>query len=631
MITFLLLPLILLPNRADSISFRQVAILPDVNAWQRVLCFDTDHDGKMNLIFDTNPPNYHLITIWEYNDYERYLLEDTVVSPIPYALAIYDVGYLDGDSLVDMVGNHNGYWPYPLCVYESPTYNSNPTNVVWQDTGFHNISESSSTDLDQDGLKEILFGYTPVTNRRRICVYENTGDNQYTLVWQDTTRSIDTYVDGDFDQDGRIEFIAPGGGTISVYECVGDNNYEFILTDTLPTQSNNYDIFAANDMDGNGKPEFLNTPVTHLYGKAWLYLCEANGDNSYDFFLIDSVTNLPISMWAQSSMCGDVDGDGVEEIVWGTFNSWHVYKATGIHQYEKICDCGSGFTASMMSVYDLNGNGYSEVIESGFFTVIWEIEGVRLKTFDGYDIYHPGEIHPIIWQKFDPPGADSFSILFSSDSGVTYDTIVTGLGADDTVYMWTIPDVISENCKIMIWAYGPPRPGEQVPRGVAWDISMNVFAIRPQTGIEADTKYQIKDYSLKISPNPFKNHLTIKYEIRIRHDAWRTKSETNSNSQIAPSPFSSPHRGEGWGEGESQIRGSVALYGRDSRGQAPTLQIYDVTGRLVKQFNHLTNYQFNYVLWYGDDDSGRKLPAGVYFVRLENEGFKQVEKVILLR
>jgi hypothetical protein len=52
---------------------------------------------------------------------------------------------------------------------------------------------------------------------------------------------------------------------------------------------------------------------------------------------------------------------------------------------------------------------------------------------------------------------------------------------------------------------------------------------------------------------------------------------------------------------------------------------------LVRQFNHLTNYSFNQVVWDGADDSGRRLPAGIYFIRLESDGFKETEKVILLR
>ena len=496
--------LVCLVSLGICISFRRVNFIP-CSALERVLAFDTDHDGRMNLIFDDNPPNYNLITIWEYNDYDQYSLEDSVQSPVHWAPAIYDVGYLDSDSLVDMVGNHNAVWPYPLYVYESPNYNSNPTNIVWQDSGFGNIYGSYITDLDQDGMHEILFSYSS-----RTCVYENIGDNQYSLVWQDTARSLDYGVVGDFDLDGNSDFARVKG--IVVWECIGNDQYEVVYSEERTP--GDY-IFSANDMDGNGKPEILVSCVSWFYGHTWLYCYETVGDNNYERFLIDSVTNLPPSIWLARSACGDIDADGVEEIVWGTFNSWHVYKATGVHQYQKICDCGIGnSTATMMNVCDLNGNGYPEVIESGFFTVIWEIEGVRLKTFSGYDIYHPGEVHPIIWEKFDPPGADSFSIFFSADSGLTYDTIVTGLGSDDTVYMWRIPDVISENCKIMIWAYGPPRPGEDRPRGIAWGISLNVFAIRPQTGIDTDMRYQIGDMSLKILQNPLvSDNLKIQYAL----------------------------------------------------------------------------------------------------------------------
>ncbi len=142
--------------------------------------------------------------------------------------------------------------------------------------------------------------------------------------------------------------------------------------------------------------------------------------------------------------------------------------------------------------------------------------------------------------------------------------------------------------------------------GTTWQIGQ-------VPGIEENSSTILSNNTiLQVYPNPFKNHLTIKCEMR------NPKSETNSNSQIIPSPFSSPHRGEGWGEGKSQI----------------SLMIYDVTGRLVKSFNYQTIQPSNHptqIVWDGTDDSGRKLPAGVYFVRLESEGFKQVEKVILLR
>ncbi|MEO0226888.1 MAG: M14 family zinc carboxypeptidase [candidate division WOR-3 bacterium] len=68
-------------------------------------------------------------------------------------------------------------------------------------------------------------------------------------------------------------------------------------------------------------------------------------------------------------------------------------------------------------------------------------------------------------------------------------------------------------------------------------------------------------------------------------------------------------------------------------GQGFSLAIYDVSGRVVRSFNLESSIQnqVSSVVWDGTDDSGRRLPAGVYFVRLEAGDFKKVEKAILLR
>ncbi len=61
------------------------------------------------------------------------------------------------------------------------------------------------------------------------------------------------------------------------------------------------------------------------------------------------------------------------------------------------------------------------------------------------------------------------------------------------------------------------------------------------------------------------------------------------------------------------------------------LKIFDVSGRVVKQFNHLTIQPFNQITWDGSDDSGRRLPAGVYFCRLESGDVNLTKKVVKLR
>ncbi|MGB9721964.1 MAG: T9SS type A sorting domain-containing protein, partial [bacterium] len=86
------------------------------------------------------------------------------------------------------------------------------------------------------------------------------------------------------------------------------------------------------------------------------------------------------------------------------------------------------------------------------------------------------------------------------------------------------------------------------------------------------------------------------FQIPIRHDAWRTKSQIPN----------------------------------DNVGQGFSLVVYDVTGRLVKQFNHLTNYQSS-IIWCGEDTLGRRLPAGIYFIELKTDDYSKIQKVILLR
>uniref|UniRef100_A0A7V3RIM3 T9SS type A sorting domain-containing protein n=1 Tax=candidate division WOR-3 bacterium TaxID=2052148 RepID=A0A7V3RIM3_UNCW3 len=92
---------------------------------------------------------------------------------------------------------------------------------------------------------------------------------------------------------------------------------------------------------------------------------------------------------------------------------------------------------------------------------------------------------------------------------------------------------------------------------------------------------------LVIYPNPFGNHLEIKFQI--------------------------PEQG-------------VA----SSQKSVVSLKIYDATGRLVRCLA-LDAKRLAPVVWDGTDDSGRKLPAGIYFIRVESDEFKETEKVILLR
>jgi hypothetical protein len=61
------------------------------------------------------------------------------------------------------------------------------------------------------------------------------------------------------------------------------------------------------------------------------------------------------------------------------------------------------------------------------------------------------------------------------------------------------------------------------------------------------------------------------------------------------------------------------------------LRIYDVTGRLIRQFDNLTTVQSQKIIWDGTDYLNKKLRPGIYFCRLETDDCAVARKIIKLR
>jgi hypothetical protein len=100
------------------------------------------------------------------------------------------------------------------------------------------------------------------------------------------------------------------------------------------------------------------------------------------------------------------------------------------------------------------------------------------------------------------------------------------------------------------------------------------------------------------------------------------ENEYNFGLKIFPNPF----------------RKNVLIsYSMGNSAKYAELKIYDVTGRLVRQFNHSTIQQFNQISWDGTDDIGRTVPQGIYFVHFisgsarETLLYEKTEKVIFLK
>uniref|UniRef100_A0A7C4XFJ8 T9SS type A sorting domain-containing protein n=1 Tax=candidate division WOR-3 bacterium TaxID=2052148 RepID=A0A7C4XFJ8_UNCW3 len=129
-------------------------------------------------------------------------------------------------------------------------------------------------------------------------------------------------------------------------------------------------------------------------------------------------------------------------------------------------------------------------------------------------------------------------------------------------------------------------------RSALLDSIMHFFGCYHSIAEDLFSRCQVSEPFLKIYPNPFRNHLIIQYAV---------------GSYKCP---------------------------------AVSIKIYDASGRLVKNLSfHPSSFiphsssliTHNSIEWDRTDDSGRRLPSGVYFVWFETDDFKRVEKVILIK
>ncbi len=566
-------------------SFKQKVYISRGMMWDHGVLrgYDTNHNGYNEVIFCVGRPDtfYKKTHIWECQPMNRFVLASIVGDS-----GFYDgeVGYVDNDSFSDIVGdNADGISDYQIGIYESPDYYSYPKLLSWKwdcpvHYGFSNIF---ITELDNDSKKEIFLSSGVMI----IYILENCSNNRFALVWCDTLRnsSTDAHSFGDFDLDGRGEFITSGISShwenVQVFECIGDNQYQRIWCDTIPTP-NCKDNIATNDLDQDRKPEFVIMNFYNPGNMSWtgcLRIYETTGNNLYDISYQDSILDIRTwPDWYTSSSSGDVDADGVDELVWAVANNWLIYKARGNNQFERVYTAypwpqGNYHNATNVLVYDLNKNGYGEIVESGGNeTHIFEICGAEFTRPDSGQVFIAGSQEWIRWRKFDPPGADSFTLFISFDNGRNYQTITTIQQSNDSTYLWSVPDTVSDSCRLMIWSYGPPRAGQNTPRGIAWDFSRKFSIKRLAVGEGASREQRVA--RLKILQNP--------------------------------------------------TRGEIRLKITDNSNKDKKIKIYDISGKMIKNLTKEAKSGFWLTI---------SFDPGIYFIRFESKNIVSTKKVVVIQ
>jgi hypothetical protein len=503
--------------QGQGLNFKRVSYLPQGIVWGYgyLQAGDWNRDGYQELAFLTAFGSVYNMAFYGYRPYNRYvLLDSSVHRPMPWA-----AGFLDNDSLYDVITqatdtNGNNC----ISVFEQPDPFSLPTRLVWSwRYEYRGIYASAIyiTDLDKDGLREIL-----TSDLKVIYVFETRGDDQYVKVFSDT-ESINIYVTpyfavGDFDGDGQMEFVHGSYGhgpnlepqTVFMRKCVGDDQYQIVWVATL-NDANMKDVITCPDLDGDGKPEFL-IGGYHLGASGWtasMYLYQATGINQYARIFSDSITGLSDrGMFCSRSDCGDIDRDGKPELVWAIDRDWMVYKYDSLgHRFQRVFSAygDNGHNSTNIHIHNMNGNGYPEIIESGGNeTHIWEVEACLLLYPNGGETLYGDSLAVIRWRNVSPFQADSFSLFYSSDSGLTYSPVAHGVPGSDSTYSWTVPETYSDDCFVMLWAY---------QNATGWDFSDSHFRIRNGNGVEQGNgaPFSVSRLPYRVAPNPFVSFATL--------------------------------------------------------------------------------------------------------------------------
>ncbi len=578
----------------------------------RMIIIDSDRDGSVEFIFTTYGSSYTMYF------YELHLPNNWEVDSHPSSMNLrpWDSGDFDNDGFYDLVidcGNVSPYWN-GITIFESPDSFSYPTQEVWRDTvDIGTVHPICTYDIDNDNIPEVVqTGGEPGQNYYiDFTIYESVGNSNYIVKYQFESPQVptSTIAFGDFDEDGFNEFVMGTiSGHYSIFESPGDDTYIPLFINIQLTTANITDCFTVSDMDGDGKLEFVVKGFTWPDARFRAFIFEATGDNTYQIKKTFVLTGL--SSWDYAggySDAGDVDGDGIPEICLEACANVYIIKSArndSFYVWQTLIGNSTGSCVRVTS--DLDNNGLNEIVISGNnYTRIYE--KVPIVTWfcpEPYDTFYANDTVYPRWKLDETISLDSLKLYWSHPQFGCH-LIYQGV-ATDTIAQWVVPDTQSKMAN-RFWL---------VVKGLGrYDSTYSpVFYIKRPPGIEeSEGLHAIPGLNLEVAPNPFRNATAIKFQI---------PNSPSPRIKYGAGSYSSPPRGEGWGEGlNSNLSTRYSLLA--------TLRIYDATGRLVRSFSDIqcsSGNSVHSVFWSGDDNFGKKVCDGIYFIYLATKDDKILAK-----
>jgi hypothetical protein len=251
---------------------------------------------------------------------------------------------------------------------------------------------AASADIDGDGYDEIVVAQGPgPQNSATLRVFKRDGTFITEVTLFDTKYGM-TLSSGDIDGDWKDEIIAgigPGPGNPATLKVVKFNNGGFIelTTKTLPYNLQYGLNTAMGDIDGDGMQEIItslgpgpdNPATVTIWKQTGQYLTEMQS-----FTVFGGTYGVNIST-------GDIDGDGVDEIITGTGPDpknqaiVRAYKADGTNLLEFVPYGAKHTYGVTVASADIDEDGIDEII-TGLGPGPQNLSWVKVFKSDGTEI-----------------------------------------------------------------------------------------------------------------------------------------------------------------------------------------------------------------------------------------------------
>jgi dienelactone hydrolase len=306
---------------------------------------------------------------------------------------------VNGNGRLDIVAG--AYW------YEAPHWTRHPLREVEQIRGVWDDYSNLPLDVNGNGRLDLVS-----VNYRSRSLYwaENSGPGGG--LWQkhviDTPGPSETGRLFDIDGDGQLDVLPNGMDYAAWYEVLrepaqdGSTQPRWIRHD-LPEQLRGHGI-GFGDINGNGRGDIVGTrgwaeaPDDPRTGR-WIW---------HPDFRLHADAGIPI-------LVHDVDGDGVNDLIWGRGHNIGLYWAqqirdpSGRRRWIQHAIDTSWSQAHSLMLADINGDGRQNLVAG--------------KRYLGHDGRDPGEYDPLVvyWYDFDRENRTWTRHLISWGAGCGFD------------------------------------------------------------------------------------------------------------------------------------------------------------------------------------------------------------------